>query len=58
MGDGYLISDEEVDKRDSDTVVVAKPKTQQNGIKSLHDIIQELQNESGAAYIEKIRESI
>ena len=39
MGDGYLTTDEEVGKQDSDIVVVAKPKTQQDDIKSLHKIM-------------------
>jgi DNA replicative helicase MCM subunit Mcm2 (Cdc46/Mcm family) len=39
-----------------DVIAVGKSKSQQDRIKSLRDIIRELQKESGAAYIESIKE--
>jgi replicative DNA helicase Mcm len=48
--------DPETGKRDMDVIAVGKSKSQQDRIKSLRDIIRELQKESGAAYIESIKE--
>ena len=48
--------DPETGKRDMDVIAVGKSKSQQDRIKSLRDIIRELQKESGAAYIERIKE--
>jgi len=48
--------DPETGKRDMDVIAVGKSKSQQDRIKSLREIIRELQKESGAAYIESIKE--
>ena len=64
--DGYYVTSEEredkegeiVGKRDIDAIAVGKSKAQQDRIKSLRlrEIIRELEKESGAAFIEKIKE--
>ena len=48
--------DPETGRRDVDVIAVGKSKTQQDRIKSIRDIIRELQKEIGGANIEKIKE--